>query len=846
MHGHHGHHDGRWGASRDQFAHAFVSGLVRHRRAILGIAALMSVVGVALTVSLYGDLRSEVEELLPSTAPSVVSARVLGPRLYDVNHLSVVLEGDDPAALRRFADAFAARVRALPPTLVREVEYRSDAELDYVRRFGLFYLSVEQLQTLIQRVRARLDWEKRHANPFVVDLLGNDTPPSLDLPALAGAAGGGALASVERFKNGYFQSADGKRVVLLIRPPEATTGYAFNHALLERVRAEAQALSAGFPGAPSRIGYDGEVATMTEEQASLRQDLVVSGMLVLGGVSLVLWLYFRRWRAIAALVGSLAVGCAVTFGLAKLLIGYLNANTAFLGSIVVGNGINAAIIFMARYLEERRDGLSVDDALPLAWSRTLEPTFVASFAAGLAYLSLMVTRFRGFNQFGIIGGLGMALCWAATYVLLPPLLVTLEGQRPMDFTGVRGAARLTETLARLVERHRRWVRGVALALLLGSMGAIATYRGPLVEADFNKLRARDSQKNGSIYWGQQVDAVFQTYLTPIAIVADTPADLQRVVGALDARQRALGTGAPVGEVRTASTLMPQDPQAKLPLLRELRRLLPDDKVARLPPADRDEASRFLPPVDARPPTWEDLPATIRQPLTERDGTVGRIAFAYPKRVGAIDATYGTQLTELIRGAIQDAGGHALATGRPLLISDINQSILRDGPRATLLAFAAVTLLVLVVVRRPAYSVAVLVGLLLGVAWLIGLAAALRLRLNFLNFVVLPITFGIGVDYAANLVLRYRQEGPGSFIRVMDDTGGAVALCSSTTIIGYASLIFSNNQALAGFGLLATLGEVACLSAGLLALPAFFFVPSTPPGQSPRARDVEPLMSGEIE
>lgn len=809
---------------REMFARAFVGGLVRHRHVVLGVAALLTAVGAALTVSLYGDLRSEVEELLPSTAPSVVSARVLGPRLYDVNHLSVVLEGDDPAALRRFADAFAARVRALPPSQVREVEYRSDAELDYVRRFGLFYLSVPELQTLLQRVRARLQWEARHANPFVVDLVGDDTPPSLDLPGLAPSSGG-ALASVERFKDGYFQSADGKRLVLLIRPPEATTGYAFNHALLERVKAEAQALAARFPGAPSRIGYDGEVATMSEEQASLRQDLVLSGVLVVSGVSLVLWLYFRRWRALLAIVGSLAVGCAVTFGLAKGLIGHLNANTAFLGSIVVGNGINAAIIFMARYLEERRAGVSVEDALPLAWSRTLVPTFVASFAAGLAYLALSVTRFRGFNQFGVIGGLGMALCWVSAYVVLPPLLATLEGRRPMDFSQVHGAARLTAVLARGVEHRRRLIQALALALLVASGVAIATYRGELVESDFNKLRARDSQKNGSIYWGQQVDAVFQTYLTPIAIVADTPADLQRVVTALDARQRGLGAEAPLREVRTANTLLPDAPETKLPLLRELRQLLPDSRVASLPPDAREEVTRYLPPVDARPPRWEDLPPTLRQPLTERDGTVGRIAFAYPRHVGAIDAKYGRELTDVIRGAIQDAGGHALVTGRPLLITDITEAILHDGPRATLLAFAVVTLLVFAVVRSPRPAAMVLSGLLMGVVWLVGLGAALRLRLNFLNFVVLPITFGIGVDYAANLVLRYRQEGPGSFTRVMDDTGGAVALCSSTTIIGYASLIFSNNQALAGFGLLASLGEVACLSAALLALPAFFFAPS---------------------
>jgi predicted RND superfamily exporter protein len=94
------------------------------------------------------------------------------------------------------------------------------------------------------------------------------------------------------------------------------------------------------------------------------------------------------------------------------------------------------------------------------------------------------------------------------------------------------------------------------------------------------------------------------------------------------------------------------------------------------------------------------------------------------------------------------------------------------------------------------------------------------RLNFLNFVVLPITFGIGVDYAVNIVQRWRQEGAGSLARVLRETGGAVALCSLTTIIGYGSLLTADNRALRGFGLLASLGELSSIMAALLALPAW--------------------------
>jgi hypothetical protein len=57
------------------------------------------------------------------------------------------------------------------------------------------------------------------------------------------------------------------------------------------------------------------------------------------------------------------------------------------------------------------------------------------------------------------------------------------------------------------------------------------------------------------------------------------------------------------------------------------------------------------------------------------------------------------------------------------------------------------------------------------------------------------------------------------------TGGAVALCSYTTIIGYSSLLLADNQALQSFGRLAMSGELACLAGALLVLPALLHVSS---------------------
>ena len=47
----------------------------------------------------------------------------------------------------------------------------------------------------------------------------------------------------------------------------------------------------------------------------------------------------------------------------------------------------------------------------------------------------------------------------------------------------------------------------------------------------------------------------------------------------------------------------------------------------------------------------------------------------------------------------------------------------------------------------------------------------------------------------------------------------MALCSWSAIIGYGSLLVTRNGSLRGLGAMATLGEVTCLLAAIVVLPA---------------------------
>jgi predicted RND superfamily exporter protein len=171
----------------------------------------------------------------------------------------------------------------------------------------------------------------------------------------------------------------------------------------------------------------------------------------------------------------------------------------------------------------------------------------------------------------------------------------------------------------------------------------------------------------------------------------------------------------------------------------------------------------------------------------------------------------------VRGVASKVDPGSLVAGQIVLTSDIIDAITGDGGFAALLSFVAVTLLTVLVMRSIRDASWVLGSLCLGVLGMFGALGALSLRLNFVNFAVLPITFGIGVDYAVNFYQRYRQST--CVEDALAAAGGAVTLCSATTIIGYATLVTADNMAIQSFGLTAVIGELTCLSAALFALPA---------------------------
>jgi predicted RND superfamily exporter protein len=216
----------------------------------------------------------------------------------------------------------------------------------------------------------------------------------------------------------------------------------------------------------------------------------------------------------------------------------------------------------------------------------------------------------------------------------------------------------------------------------------------------------------------------------------------------------------------------------------------------------------------------DLPVGAARAFTETDGTRGRIVYIAPTDGASLeDVRYLLRWADSFRETRLPDGSVVVGSGRAVIYADMMAAVIQAVPPAVCLSFLATLAVVVVAFRGKRSAGFVVVALLVGVAWLGGLFALFKIRVNFLNFIALPITFGIGADYSVNIVQRYQREGRGGAVAAVRETGGAVILCSLTTTFGYLALVTSVNFAVRSLGLAAVLGEVSCLLAAVLVLPA---------------------------
>ena len=205
-------------------------------------------------------------------------------------------------------------------------------------------------------------------------------------------------------------------------------------------------------------------------------------------------------------------------------------------------------------------------------------------------------------------------------------------------------------------------------------------------------------------------------------------------------------------------------------------------------------------LEARRVTRDDLPDALRARYLGVDGALRVQVFAADdlRAPGAM-----ARFADSVREVVPNASGSAVR------IVEAGRTVTRALGQASLLALVAVTVLLLLMWRRP-LRVAGLLGLVAVAAVLTAASSRwLGVPINFADVIVLPLLVGIGVDSAVHLL-----HGDASAA-----TDRGVMLSGLTTLASFGFLAFSSHPGLASLGRLLALGIAWLLLVNLVLLPA---------------------------
>lgn len=784
---------------------------------------LLGAIAFPFAISLYANLHSGIEELLPKTAPSIKALETLRLRLGDNLQLTMLLSGASSQDLHKFADTLASEMgKNTDSNTPRFIDYRPSVLQDFFEYRKLLFIDLKELQDAKKALQRKI----KKANPFSLGLeeeeeeKEDEINPPLDLESLMKKYNKEA-ERLPNFPTGYYENEAKDSLVMIFYPARGVTGYEGSRNFRDAIRTKAEAVAQQLKLPQLKIEFSGDVESIIQEQKSLESDLLYSTTVVILLEACLLFAFFRWVPSIITLGLPLLCGTLITFAISYFAIGSVNLTTAFLGSIIIGNGVNAGIILLARFIEERRTGINGPTAMRTAFHETWRSTLAASGAAALAYGSLMVTTFRGYSQFGFIGGIGMVICWLTTYTFVPSLTLLLDRKWPVKQHG-----HSSEVFDKIFGHFgtfaiQRWKAIIIFSVIISvaSLGIVYHFAKDPFEYDTTKLRSQAAKlEGGYLQVDTKAESILRHNILPMVILLKNNEDVNQMS---EAYKKVVGPDSVLGDVLTMQSLVPANQVQKLSIFKTISEEIPEKKRRHIKGQMKKHLNEVLEAAKLEPFDVKGLPEVLRRQFREIDGSEGKLVLLFPKygtdtKDGRIVLKFANEVrsVQLPEGAVV-AGSH-------LVFADMLAAISKDGPMATALSFLAVIFLSIWLARGGVSgSFVVTVSLLGGVLWTVALAALFNMKINFLNFIALPITFGVGLDYAINVYGRFRHtEHSKSALRLaIQRSGSAVTVCSGTTIIGYGSLLFSNNGALFSFGMLAILGEIACLVAALIILPA---------------------------
>ena len=663
-------------------------------------------------------------------------------------------------------------------------------------------------------------------------------------------------------EKGYMVSENEDLLFTLLVPNNdktSFTGYKDAVALARQAIAETRK---DFPDI--RVGLTGEDVISSDEMVTTQADVETASKIALTGVALLFIIAYRGVVKPLLAVFCLLLALCWTMGFTALTIGHLNILSIVFTTILIGLGIDFGIHILERYKEERQSGHEILEALQKTVQGTGRGNFSGAITTAMAFGAMVLTDFIGIVELGWIAGWGILFCMVAMLLVLPALITLEEKWRKPHYALARSTTTKKRQWIDKLFDHYYLIIGLCTFLVL-----IASLSLKDLRFDYNLL---DLQAKGTeaVQYEMKILESAGRSAWSAAMLADSLEEVQEKELLL----KALPT---VARFESISAVIPEHQEENLrfirenlaPLLKELE-VEPEDVAFSLKALNktlkriqfklqgREEGGDPLDPVrvagnrlrnfleksqkieqglaesrlenfsallftdyrdlmdelkanaEAQPVRLEEIPPKLRKRYISKKGKY--VIHIFPS-VDIWDQDERRKYLSDLRSVDPNV------TGTAVHMFESTRLMTEGYVKGGLYAMTAIIFYVFFMFRNVRTVFFVLLPVLAGSIWTVGVMELIGLKLNMANLVILPLILGVGVVNGIHITHRYREEEDKHASVLGKSTGQAVVLSSFTTMIGFGSLMVADHNGVFSLGLVLTIGVFNCLIASITFLPA---------------------------
>jgi len=770
----------------------------KYAGALVAGALVLSVVSLIIASGLTYNPR--MDNLLPQDLELIQEFNEVVAKTGGSGPLVLVLENLAPNRAPQVVEELTNRMKTIAG--IRFVD--SQLPKDYLNNRQLLLATREDLLELETLINESVDYVRNQLGGFSPDKNELFSPEKLHKFA--------EKYSIFDEISPFYRGKRELNYYIFLQPRGTITDTDFSTRLVDAVQNEIDKseLEKNNPGL--KINMTGSIIVRLEENQTIVQDLQRSALLAVFLSTFIILIYTRSLFSIPLIIFPLLLSLTYTFGLTRLIIGHVNIISGFLVAILMGLGIDYGIHLYIRFKQELLKGKLIPEAVELVMTQVGRSSVIAMLTTISVFSILVFSDFKGFSEFGKIAVIGIVCAFLTYFFIFPALILFfdkihwLRKPKPRLFN---------LKISSLYSNTPYFLSALFILAMVGSLLLL-----PQIEFEYNFQNLRGESPAADYETKTTND--FGLAFSPTVVLTPEKENLFLIHRALEKMKYRFGDESTIGAHHSLNLFSKNEYLYKKDILDRLQNTIEyESDVIHLSLG----SARFqkLEQLVSSEPFDE---TAIPDNLVKRFSVGGEYLLLVYSRSDKnfFDVRNIYQLEDEIRGVKELLLKDQVQTSilnENLLAAKVLDWVKQKGPGILAWAMGIVFLILVVDLGSIRLAFKTFLPLVTGLAVTGAAMTIFQVKLNFINFVMLPSIVGIMIDHCIYLAHHIQDYPEKDTLKSVQETGSAIILSALTTLGGYASLNIANHAGIRSIGSLMETGIIACTVCALFMLPALF-------------------------